>query len=479
MKKHLSIAIIVTLTLMSCGDDFLSTSDPNSINEENFFQSEEDATAAIFGVYAHLQVNDLYGFDMTRFESATDNAYNQFTGDGFLPISEGTHISTNIRALTFWRANYTIITRANLVLAEVPGIDMDEVTKNTILGEAYVLRALAYLHLTTLYGDVPLITDPINFDDRFFGQTDRSAVRAQMIEDLELAVDLLPDSNPGRVDKGTGTAMLGKYYLYEGNWDQAAQAFQSVMDMGYELHPDYDELFTVAGESSNEIIFAVKFEAFIGDEGETFARNYAGVRPLPNFVDEFEAIDGLPISESPLFDPDNEFENRDPRLDITVLKGGDEEFEGLPFDPSGSDTGYGYEKYINLDMNAGGPQDFYVIRYADVLLMFAEAQNEDAGPSQAVYDAVNAVRSRVGMPGIPNNLSQDDLREAIRHERRVELGFEGTRLFDIYRWGAVGQTFANVTFHERLYESPKHDRYPIPQDELDNNPLIQPNPGWE
>lgn len=478
MRKYIVTLIILSLAHVSCSEDFLTTTDPNSINEDNFFQSEDDATIAIFGVYAYLQEEALYGWDVHRFESVSDNGFNEFEGDQFLVISEGRHLTTNNRIQDFWIANYTVINRANLVLANVPVIDMDEAAKNTILGEAYVLRALAYLNLTTLYGDVPLITEPVPFDDRFIGNTEKGATRARMISDLQLAVDLLPNDNPGRIDKATATAMLGKYYLYEEDWSQAAQAFQTIMGMGYELHPDYGELFTLAGESSPEIVFAVKFEAFIGEEGERFGRNYAGLRPLPNFVNDFEAIDGLPISESPLYDPDNEFENRDPRLDITVLREGEEEFFGEPFDPLNSDTGYGYEKYINLDRNAGGPQDFYVIRYADILLMFAEAQNEAAGPSQAVYDAVNVVRSRVGMPSIPNGLTQGELREAIRHERRVELGFEGIRLFDIFRWGVVAEKFANVTFHTRVFESPKHDRFPVPQVEIDNNPEIQQNPGW-
>lgn len=356
-------------------------------------------------------------------------------------------------------------------------MDLEEDIKNSVLGEALTIRALMYLNLTTFYGNVPLLLNSLELEDSNTASTDRSTVRSTMIADLLEAVSLLPSNNPGRIDKGAATALLGKYYLYEGGFANASQTFGDMMSMGYGLHPDYADLFTVGAETSDEIVLSVKFEN-LPDEGNSWSEGYNGVRPLPNFVDELEALDGLPIDQSPLFDPNDPFANRDPRLDVTILRDGENDRNGL-WDPNDSDTMFGYEKYVVHEFNTGNPQDFYVIRYADILLMFAEAENEVSGSTQAVYNAVNAVRNRAGMPDVPSGLTKDQMRMAIRHERRVELGFEGVRIFDVMRWGIAQDAYTNgVTFHNRVYESPRHDFFPIPQQEIDNNEGVAQNPGW-
>lgn len=461
-----------------CTVSELDTFNPNQTTQNNFWVTLEDAEAGIFGVYSALQSSSLYGFDMHRLETVSDNGFNEFPGDGYLAISEGEYLSTSSAIERFWTGSYRAINRANEILANVPEMDIDEVEKNNIVGEALTIRALMYLNLITLYGDLPFLTNSLEVTDDNTPRTDVNTIRSTMIGDLQNAVNLLQPNNPGRINKGAATALLGKYYLYENDYSNASKSFAQVMTMDYGLYSDYASLFTVAAETSNEIVLSVKFENLSG-QGNRWSSGYSGVRPLPNFVDDFECIDGLPIDESPLYDPANFIENRDPRLDVTILRDGESTSSGL-WDKYDSDTEYGYEKYVVWEINTGNPQDFFVIRYADVLLMFAEAENEVSGASQEVHDAVNAVRNRVGMPNISSTLTKDEMREVIRHERRVELGFEGIRLFDVMRWGIAQDRYTNgVTFHDRNYESPKHDLFSIPQREIDNNTGIdQNNPSW-
>lgn len=478
-----TIIAAIVLIISGCSEDFLERTNPNTISEDNFWITEEDAEAGLMGVYAWLQNDDLYARRFFFLEAISDNGFEEF-GAGNLEISIGTHLPTNSVVTSFWRGNYTVVNRANDVLANVPSIDMDEDYKNQILGEAYFLRALAYLNLTTLYGNVPLLEEPLIVGDQP-GNTPRDETRALMINDLIEAIDLLPASNPGRASLGAVQALLMKYYLYEEDYPEAATLGRTIINSGtYDLFDGaYGDLFTTANENDNEVIFSVKFAINLGsDQAESFSENFENIRPLPNFAEAFQCIDGLPITTSPLYNPDSVWVNRDPRFDATITREGEIRIEGEGlWDPLDSDTELAYQKYTTgVRGLSEGQQDFYVLRYADVLLMYAEAQNEDVGPDASVYDAVNEVRSRVGMPDLAVGLDQDQMRQAIRDERRFEFGFEGTRLFDLYRWGIAEDRFENgVTFHNRNYDSPKHDLWPIPQVELDNNENIDPNPGWE
>ena len=480
MKYYRIYAFVVAITFASsCTEEALDTSDPNQITTDNFWVTLSDAEAGIYGVYNSLQRNGLYGQNLFRMECASDNGFNMWDFEGYLDISEGTHVINNGPITQLWTSSYRTIDRANNVLANVPGMDINEDAKNSIIGEALTLRALCYLNLTTLYGDVPLFLIPIQLIDMNTASTSIDVIRTEMINNLQQAVDLLPDDNPGRIEKGAAIALLGKTYLYNKEFDLAATTLARLIGGKYEIDLDYATLFSVAGETSREIIFAVKFSALPGQGNGGWSEGHAGTRVLPNFVDEFEMTDGMSIDDSPLYDPQNPLENRDPRLDVTVLSEGEPVSGGNIFRAIDSPTGYGYNKYVIPELNTNLPQDFYVIRYADVLLMYAEALNESSGPSQAIYDAVNEVRGRVSMPPIATGQTQDELRETIRHERRVELGFEGQRMFDLFRWGITKDRFENgVKFHTRTFIEPKHLRFPIPLNEIDNNQGIDQNPGW-
>ena len=274
------------------------------------------------------------------------------------------------------------------------------------------------------------------------------------------------------------------------------------MSLGYSLYPDYSALFSEASEKSDEIIFSVRFLKGAGhDDGETFSATYLGIpkvdsQPMPNLIKDYYCLDGLPVGQSSLYNPAHEKNNRDPRLAASIYFKGDifitdpqKIFQG------NTNTGYGQKKYIRsapyadgTQPSAAGSQDFYLIRYADLLLMRAEALVESNNLSQEVYDLIDEVRSRVNMPKVEDvegtGLDQDQLRKIVRHERRVELALEGLRFMDLKHWGVVNEAYQrliddNVTGYIPLYRGEKSETFPIPQSELDANKNLVQNQAWQ
>ena len=218
------------------------------------------------------------------------------------------------------------------------------------------------------------------------------------------------------------------------------------------------------------------------------------LQPLQQLVDDFECTDGQPITTSPLYNPSDFKANRDPRMLLTLKRYNDPAVkasgEVIGYDYNSSElTGYMLAKFVDvevlpIDYSVKSEHDWVLIRYAEVLLNYAEAQNEASGPDASVYNAVNAIRARPGvdMPPLPTGLTKEQMRERIRHERRVELAFEGFRYLDIKRW-KTAETYIptivdNATGLNREFNPSKHYLFPFPQYELDNNPELVQNPGY-
>lgn len=265
---------------------------------------------------------------------------------------------------------------------------------------------------------------------------------------------------------------------------------------GYSLSNDFESIFQGAGQETNtEIIFSTKYLAPNNwHTSDLWFGAWLRCAPLTNLVSEFEFKDGTPFSkESALYNPENPIENRDPRLDMSAfyqqLVMGDVEQPVTGVLP----TGYGLKKFVTRDKtqypigyNTRSDQDWVHFRYAEILLAIAEAENEVNGPTQKAYDAINSIRARKGvdMPPLPTGLNQTQMREKIRHERRIELAFEGHRYFDLKRWRIIGEIMNN--FDEPtlpLYKSVFEDRFylwPIPQSEIDkNNGVLVQNPNYK
>lgn len=511
MKKILTL-FFALLILNGCSNDFLERSSLTQIAETNFWKSESDAYLALNAAYSSLQTRSLYGGSLngwqgfTGFDCIGDNAYNQYEWEGPGIFMEGTLNPTNGPTQAVWDNSYTGIARVNAIIKNVNEISEDLIptpNKNALLGQAYFLRALFYFNLAVYFEDVPLILAPQTLQEAFVPKNTYAEVTAQIVEDLKFASESLPVAHPanlyGYATKGAALSLLARVQLYnkvyEGT-DGVLNLTEQVLALGYSLHPDYATLFTPTNEKSPEIIFSVRFlRGADTSNGEIFSGTYAGtpkvdVRPMANLANDYYCTDGLPITSSPLYNPNNKKLNRDPRATGTIYFNGDQYLDNpvRVFNSGGSPTGFGQRKYIRRGpdadgngISADGSQDFYVIRYADVLLMRAEAMAETNDATGAIA-LVNQVRARVNMP--PVSALETNIIQVVRHERRVELALEGLRFMDLKRWGQVEQAVQRATSdavgpYNPQYLGKRSEVFPIPQVEIDVNTNLVQHPAWQ
>jgi len=397
-----------------------------------------------------------------------------------------------------WGTLYEGITRCNMVLSKVPDISMDDATKTRILGEARFLRAWYYFNLVIIFGEVPVVLEPLNADQLQVPQSTTKVIYESVIEpDLNAAYANLPASytgaDVGRATRGAAMALLAKAYLYQGKWDSSVVASSSVINSNqYQLAPLYSQNFSPLYKNNSESIFEVQMKSgqnpLVGNSlNQWFAPAvYGGYyfdAPTQSFVDEFEkTTEGV----------------YDPRLDYTIGRDSMPWFNNLVFSASWSPTGYLTRKYQESLSEApiigDGNCDYMAIRYADLLLWNAEALNETGQSAQALIP-LNEVRKRAresylndttltaftdsaGNRVVPDNLlpdittvNQTSLRAAIQHERRVELGFEFHRYFDVIRWG---KDYANqVMSNSPGFNYDEYKTFPIPQGERDTNKALR------
>jgi hypothetical protein len=510
--KKLFIYLTVILTISSCSDDFLDRGSLTQLAEGNFWLTEADAQLGINGVYAALQSRALYSGNLNgnagipQYDGLSDNVFNSFKWEG-----PGIFMEANVDPATpffnsFWTANYVGIGRANAAISNISNISPDNISeesKGVLLGQAYFLRALFYMNLAVYFEEAPLILEVQTLETAYVPKNSYNEIKLAIEEDLAIAIQTLPNSYPesqfGYATKGAALSLAARWALYNEEYQKVVEFTNETLGLGYGLHNNYGQLFTEAGELSNEIVFSIRFIIDQSNNTETFSGTFLGApkvddSPMANLVDAYYCIDGLPISESPLYDPQNRKENRDPRLGASIYFPGDIFLIDLnrPF-IGNTPTGFGRRKYTRnqpspegIPVFAPGGQDFYLIRYADVLLMRAEALAE-LGQLGEVYDLVNQVRVRAGMPVIEDvegsGLSQGQLIDIVRHERRVELAFESLRFFDLKRWGTVEQAYARAAadpvgpFNPQ-YRGRRSEVFPIPQQELDANRNLVQNPVW-
>lgn len=505
------------LFTMGCSDDFINRTSLTQIADIDFWQTEEDAYLALNGVYAALQNRSLYGGNLNGFQGIPgfdnlgDNAFNQFKWEGPGIFMEGTMTTDNGPTANVWNDSYRGIARANLVIENLEEISDDlfaEGAKDDILGQALFLRALFYFNIAIYFEDAPLITRFQELEEAFVPKNSFEEIMAQVKEDLQAASSILPDSRPanrfGYATRGAALGLFARVQLYDKVYtgeNGVLALTEQAMGLGYSLHPNYAQLFSEEGELSPEIVFSVRYLRDANtSNGETFSATFLGSpkvdqRPMPNLVNDYYASDGLPISESPLYDSANPGENRDPRANATIYFSGDiflTDTEPPRVFTGNSPTGFGQRKYIRQAADAEGnqvfaegSQDFYVIRYADILLMRAEALAE-TGDISGAASLVNQVRARVNMPSVEEvegSVSQQEMVQIVRHERRVELALEGLRFMDLKRWDEVQQAFeraANdpVGPYNPNYLGERSQVFPIPQSEIDVNPQLVQHPAW-
>jgi hypothetical protein len=366
--------------------------------------------------------------------------------------------------------------------------------------EVRFVRAYWYFLLTQLYGDVVLTTQQITIDpaNSKLGRTPKAVVIDTILSDLSFAASKLPNTAyNGHAVRGTALGYMTKVYLAQHDYQKAAATANTIISEGkFSLYTGgYRNLFLKPGQNNNpEIMFSGRYQVPTAYSPADYLYTYSSsFQPLAYLVNDYECKDGKPITTSPLYNPATPYANRDPRLLASVLTPGVLYKGGIPFVPAaiGATAGFLNKKGVDSTratvIGTQSDQDWVYLRYADVLLMYAEAQNEIAGPDASVYKAINDIRARpsVNMPPLPANLSQADMREKIRHERRIELALEGQRYFDLKRWGldrVIIPTIKDPNAAQRTF--PLRDTlWPVPQTEIDiahavGNTAFKQTPGY-
>lgn len=509
VKYYLFLMLVV---LMSGCDDFLEKNPPSKPSENTFWKQKSDLDMALTACYGAMTKfdNGYFSFGTPLWDSFTDNC-RSVEGRTFDVFQGNIDPSTVGIVQDVYKNSYVGITRMNLFLhqlAKYENSDLSEDDRNFYKGQVLFLRAFFYSYLYRCYGDVPLITETLNLETQYQPKVEAAEVLEQIYADLDNAIALLPDKTywevPGRVTKGAAIALRVRMMLYDAYNDQGVadmEKMRNVLAMadqikGYSLCDNFEDIFQGAAQETNtEIIFSTKYLAPNNwHTGDQWFGAWLYCAPLTDFVSEFEFKDGTSFStENPLYNPENPIDNRDPRMDMSTfyqrLVMGDVEQPVTGVLP----TGYGLKKFLTRDKtqypigyNSRSDQDWVHFRYAEILLAVAEAENEVNGPTQKAYNAINSIRGRKGvdMPPLPAGLNQAQMRERIRHERRIELAFEGHRYFDLKRWRIIGEIMNNfVEPTLALYKSVFEDRFylwPIPQSEIDkNNGILVQNPNYK
>ncbi|MDD3079746.1 MAG: RagB/SusD family nutrient uptake outer membrane protein [Paludibacter sp.] len=471
MKNILYTSLgLLLLTLSSC-NDFLTADLKGDYTSENYYTSAGSATMSVNAIY-----NSLYGTTLWIFgDVASDDAVkggNAGDQADINSIDNFSATSDNGVLSTFWQSAYETIARANNSIANIEQMSFDKTLKNRLIGEAKFLRAYSYFNLVNIFGEVPLKTssDQINVP-----LSTTSAIYKQIESDLTEAIDPLPasySSEKGRVTKGAAYALLAKVDLYQNKYSECVSNIDLLQALNqYDLVKDYANLFKSGAEDSVEVIFGIRYvnndEVSLGNNltvwfAPTTEGGYYFDAPTQSFVDAFseKTADG----------------STDPRLDASIGRDGEPWFNNTTFSSSWSEaTGYLVKKYDQDDVTGLSKSQstvpYHIIRYADVLLMKAEALVELGSEDDLTLaaEALNKVRVRAGL-ATTEETTQNGLRTVIRNERRKELGFEFHRFFDLMRWGedatlnALGSDFPWTD--PRFY-------FPIPQAEIDANQALQ------
>lgn len=492
---------VITLFLSSC-DDFLDKNPLDQISSETFWSNEKDAQMGLVGVYSKLQSNT-FNYKRANWDALSENAYQRHNHDAILNIAQGNlEPTTGGLVAGVYSDCYRGISATNIFLANIDNVEMDETIKNKYKGEVLFLRAMFYFTLSEFYGGVPLYVTPVTIEEASVKQASKAEVVAQVLSDLDQAIGYLPaELYNGSAVKGSAMALKAKVLMHNGNFGEAAALAKQLIDGNagsFELYNDYRNIFLTAGQSGNpEIMFSTRYLSpdntpWYGPDIEYGWWN--SLQPMSGLADAYEDVNGLPITDSgSLYDPENPQTNRDPRFAYTISMEGDPIVRSDGYEWNGREgtfTGMFVRKMVNEElvpfgyaMRVDSDQDFVLIRFAEVLLMFAECQNEVGGPDANVYAAVNEVRARPGvdMPPLPEGLSKEQMRERIRHERKVELGLEGLRYWDLKRWGIAEEVIPTITDPgdvQRKFDPSKHYLFPFPLSETDINENLDQNPGY-
>ena len=485
------LLLSVSMTLLSCSDDFLTVTPEDAYSVENAYQTDADFNYAIAGAYAEQQQlsdgasDNWFMYTMVqRSDDVSSNA--QFSG-GIDTFTDG----DNVESLkTSWNRFWTIIYRTNLILEKIEEIEFEDPDlKNYIIGEAYALRAWCYYNLGWQFGGMPLITSVLTVEET--NSTPRSTQEetfAQAAADYTTAIDLLPESwdgsNAGRITKYAAEGGLARMYMFQSDFAAAQPLLADIINSGrYALEAEYINCFIDSHDNGPERVWEIQYNGNQVGEGQYGGSNYIPENSdyLPTGVQG--TANGNQYASEPMI---NAYEPGDLRRDITIQT-------NISINDVVEDNEYFIIKYTHYDYQPANRTDWAnnlpILRYTDVIMMYAECLNEAGYVADGeAFDLINQVRARAGLPALTSAEvpSQQAFREAIIQERRVEFAFEGRRWPDLIRWG-IAQEVMNAFFQRPeegngLYSMQPHQvLYAIPGDELNryNDPdIMSQNPGY-
>lgn len=489
-KKFLQRVLIISLPallliIQSCKKSFLDVHATGNVSATQFWRDQTDATAAVDGMYANLHewtniafapiaVESMGSDDVDKGSSPTDAAFmNDFH---FFTANSGEG-----QIADFWGGQYKNINLANQILDNVPNINMDASLKNRYLAEAKFIRAYSYFRLVRAFGDVPLrLHVPKTAGEYNIPRSPKATVWAAIETDLTDAAAVLPQSygaaDIGRATKGAALALHAKAAMYQAKWSDVLNYTNQVMALGYSLFPNYEQMFRTNNKNNSESIFEIQC-MLIPNNPTASNSQYSqvqGVRGSTGGGWGFNVPSDALVAA---------YEPGDPRMDATIIFRGETTPEGDVIPATGDNPRYNQKSYVPFSQyvsgfNEGCQQDKIVLRYADVLLMNAEANNE-LGNTTAALASLEMVRARAraGNNAILPPVTTTDkaaLQLAIWNERHVELAMEFDRYFDVIRQGRAAQIFG-----PRGWKAGKNEVWPIPQNEIDLSAgVLTQNPGY-
>jgi len=487
---YFSIALL-SLVVFSCGEDFVTKEYQNGVVDENFFQTAQDAEQALTAVYDIVGQKGYYRDAIFPLGESTSDNIDEQTGDNgdfgfhYKALSDYRWVQDNPFTRARWYDSYKGIFRANILLEKLPEIEMDDALRQRFAAEAKFLRGLYYFTLIISYGDVPLVTEILTRDEySALSRTDQSLVYAQVEQDIMEAADVLPvsiegDAEIGRATKGSALGLLSRVYLYEGKWQESVQASEQVVGLNtYNLIDDYGSMFSGQNENSEESLFEMQSVSRAPSFWSGQSENLYSVMWSPMI--------GWANWYTPSVDVIYAFEEGDIRRKASLLLvgandsidlNGDGIIDPFPAPEIGSNTVFYTDSNVRKFLPEGRPLNdannydinFPILRYAEILLNYAEALNE-LGRSAEALVPLNEVRERAELPPL-STTDQNELRSLIYHERRIELVFEGHRFFDLKRQNRAAEILGPLG-----WQTGTHEYFPVPQEELDLNPNLTQYP---
>lgn len=541
LKVALMGSVIILFT--SC-EKFLDRDPLSEASEGTFWKTENDALIGLNAVYTALPGARDFWRDSQSDNSVMTNAW----GEGGLGyISMGNYNAATDYINEEWR--YDEIRKCLYYLERLSEMDFDKDKKNRFEAEARFVLAIRYFRMVQHFGNVPLIKEqPLSLDESTLPRADKDEVLEYALENAQFAIDNLPErytgADQGRINKGAAYMLKANILLHKASikqfhegtanvdlWREAHEAAAEVLKMGYELEEDYAEVFKQANnQSSSEVILAKQYiedrithmlPVLASPSGTGITGSgWASFCPTRELIDSYLCIDGKPIYESDKYDPNKPWENRDKRLKKTFMLPGEPvlrpngNYTAYQPHPSfnmpekinsegGGITGYMYLKFNEPEYSKSseGFANWPIYRYAEALLIVAEALNEYKPGDSQIKEVVDQIRSRAGLLSVTTTelSSQNAMRELIREERRHEFVAEHKRYFDILRWkiaedilskpaeginsnpdDAIGDwSKPRFLAQERMFDEKKHYLWPVPQNAIDKNKNLLPqNSGW-